>query len=133
MKAGEGRLGRVFVISLEPGDVFPAAVEEFATAHGIFQASVFWAGEGGGSTLLAPDANGRPVFITKPSGATGISEVVIQELLGVNVRQASRGTSGTRIDLVKGSITRVMKKPAPAPEETESGTVPVYLFNAEFN
>ena len=35
MKATEGRMGRVFVIRLEDGDVVPACLEEFAAKNGI--------------------------------------------------------------------------------------------------
>ena len=35
MKATEGRMGRVFVIRLEDGDVVPACLEEFAEKNGV--------------------------------------------------------------------------------------------------
>lgn len=35
MKASEGRLGRVFVVRLENGDVLPGCIERFAEEHGI--------------------------------------------------------------------------------------------------
>lgn len=35
MKAAEGRLGRVFVIRLEHGDVLPGCIERFAAENGV--------------------------------------------------------------------------------------------------
>ena len=44
MKACEGRLGRVFVIRLEDGDVVPACIERFAEENGVSVAHVILVG-----------------------------------------------------------------------------------------
>ena len=55
MKASEGRLGRVFVIRLEDGDVVPDCIERFAAEKGV---SVGYAllvgGIGGGEVVVGP-------------------------------------------------------------------------------
>ena len=55
MKASEGRLGRVFVIRLEDGDVVPGCIERFAAEHGISVAHVIMVGGiGGGQMVVGP-------------------------------------------------------------------------------
>jgi len=55
MKACEGRLGRVFVIRLEDGDVVPASIERFAAENGISVAHVILVGGiGGGEVVVGP-------------------------------------------------------------------------------
>ncbi len=92
MKASEGKIGRVFVIRLEDGDVIPACLEHFAEAHGITTGQVILIGgiadgeivvgprdstasppepillpvdgahEVVGAGIIAPDKNGQPVL-----------------------------------------------------------------------
>ena len=92
MKACEGRLGRVFVIRLEDGDVIPECIERFAEEKGISVGHVILVGgigegeivvgprrseerppepmllpvdgahEVAGVGVLAPDKNGKPVL-----------------------------------------------------------------------
>lgn len=92
MKACEGRLGRVFVIRLEDGDVVPECIERFAEEKGISVGHVILVGgigegevvvgprrseerppepmllpidgahEVAGVGVLAPDKNGKPVL-----------------------------------------------------------------------
>src|SRR4030042_3874468 len=92
MKSSEGRIGRVFVIRLEDGEVVPDCIERFATEKGISVGHVILIGgigggevvvgprssdkmppepmllpvdgahEGGGGGIIAPDKKGKPVL-----------------------------------------------------------------------
>ena len=135
MKASEGRLGRIFIVTLEPDDKLPEALEQFARDRGIGIAQVMLASDASFAGVIAPDGEGKPALILSglPAGRNAFpGEVVIQEILGVNVRRVADG-GRERLAMLPGSITKVMRKPAPEPAESGPGTVPVYLFNAEFN
>ena len=55
MKASEGRVGRVFVIRLEDGDVVPECIERFAEEKGISVGHVILVGGiGGGEVVVGP-------------------------------------------------------------------------------
>jgi len=55
MKSSEGRLGRVFVIRLEDGDVLPACIERFAEKKGISVGHVILVGGiGEGQIVVGP-------------------------------------------------------------------------------
>lgn len=55
MKASEGRIGRVFVMRLEDGDVVPDCVERFAAEKGISVGHVILVGGiGGGEVVVGP-------------------------------------------------------------------------------
>jgi predicted DNA-binding protein with PD1-like motif len=55
MKASEGRIGRVFVIRLEDGDVVPDCLEHFATEKDIKVGHVILIGGiGGGEVVVGP-------------------------------------------------------------------------------
>ena len=55
MKACEGRLGRVFVIRLEDGDVVPKCIERFAEEKGVSVAHVILIGGiGDGEVVVGP-------------------------------------------------------------------------------
>lgn len=55
MKASEGRVGRVFVIRLEDGDVVPECIERFAAQQGVSVAQVVMVGGiGGGQVVVGP-------------------------------------------------------------------------------
>lgn len=136
MKASEGRLGRIFIVTLERDDKLPEALEKFARERGIAIAQVMLAADSSVAGIIAPDIDGSPVLRLAgsqiPDASSG--EVIIQEILGVNVKRVQDAATGVeRLSMLQGSVSRVMKKPAPAPEEPGPGTVPVYLFNAEFN
>ena len=137
MKASEGRLGRIFIVTLEADDKVPEAIEQFALERGVTIAQVVLTSDASFSGIIAPGSDGRPTLILSgfPEREDGFpGELVIQEILGVNVRRTNAEVDGVaRLAMVPGSVTRVMEKPAPAPEESGPGTVPVYLFNAEFN
>ena len=55
MKASEGKIGRVFVIRLEDGDVIPACIESFAAEKKISTGQVILVGGiGGGQVVVGP-------------------------------------------------------------------------------
>ena len=55
MKACEGRIGRVFVIRLEDGDVVPECIEQFAKEKGVSVGqAVLVGGIGGGDVVVGP-------------------------------------------------------------------------------
>jgi predicted DNA-binding protein with PD1-like motif len=55
MKTCEGRLGRVFVIRLEQGDVLPQCIEQFAERNGISVGHVILVGGiGSGEVVVGP-------------------------------------------------------------------------------
>ncbi len=55
MKASEGRIGRVFVIRLEDGDVVPHCIERFAEQHGVSVGHVILVGGiGSGDVVVGP-------------------------------------------------------------------------------
>ncbi len=55
MKSCEGRIGRVFVIRLEDGDLVPACIEHFAAQNGILVGHVILVGGiGGGEVVVGP-------------------------------------------------------------------------------
>ena len=62
MKASEGRVGRVFVIRLEDGDVVPECIERFAESHGVTAAhAIVIGGLGSGQVVVGPrDTHASP-------------------------------------------------------------------------
>ncbi len=55
MKACEGRLGRVFVIRLEHGDVVPECIEQFAEENGVSVGyAILVGGIGSGEVVVGP-------------------------------------------------------------------------------
>ena len=55
MKVSEGRIGRVFVIRLEDGDVVPRCIEQFAREQNVSVAQVIMvSGIGGGQVVVGP-------------------------------------------------------------------------------
>lgn len=60
MKVSEGRIGRVFVIRLENGDVVPQCIERFAHEQGVSVAHVIMVGGiGGGQVVVGPRRSDR--------------------------------------------------------------------------
>ncbi len=60
MKASEGRIGRVFVIRLEDGDVVPQCIEQFAREQNVSVAHVIMVGGiGGGQVVVGPRRSDR--------------------------------------------------------------------------
>lgn len=55
MKASEGRMGRIFVIRLEDGDIVPDCIEQFAEENGVSHGQVFLIGGiGEGEIVVGP-------------------------------------------------------------------------------
>ena len=55
MKACQGKMGRVFVIRLEDGDVVPGCIERFAEENGVSVGhAVLVGGIGGGEVVVGP-------------------------------------------------------------------------------
>jgi len=55
MKACQGKMGRVFVIRLEDGDVVPGCIERFAEENGVSVGhAVLVGGVGGGEVVVGP-------------------------------------------------------------------------------
>lgn len=63
MKASEGRVGRVFVLRLEHGDVVPECIERFAGQNGVSVAHVVLIGGiGSGQVVVGPrHSDARPI------------------------------------------------------------------------
>ncbi|MCC8180368.1 MAG: hypothetical protein LIP23_05595 [Planctomycetes bacterium] len=140
MKASEGKIGRVFMLRLEDGDKIPQAIEQFAVENGILSAQVFAIADQAMAGIIAPDPSGAPKLrlsddmekMDATRWADG--EVVVQEVLGVHFLRMRDPRSGREtLARVASTKTRVMEKAAPEPEESGPGTIPVYLFNVEFN
>jgi predicted DNA-binding protein with PD1-like motif len=62
MKTSEGRIGRVFVIRLEDGDILPACIERFAAEHGVATGyALLLGGIGSGEVIVGPrDSSAMP-------------------------------------------------------------------------
>ncbi len=77
MKAGEGQIGRVFVVRLEDGDIVPECIERFAAKKGISTGqAILVGGVGGGEVVVGPrrSEESPPQPMTLPVG--GAHEVV---------------------------------------------------------
>jgi len=60
MKAAEGKIGRVFVVRLEDGDIVPDAIERFAQEKGILVGHVILIGGiAGGDVVVGPRKTGE--------------------------------------------------------------------------
>lgn len=142
VKASEGKLGRVFMIRLD-GDEIPAeAIEKFAADEGILAAHVFVVSDHSLVGIIAPGADDAPRLRLSDTGRDGTAgagtgderEVIVQEVLGIDFKRVVDPRSGrSTLARIAAAKTRVLEKAAPEPPETGPGTIPVYLFNAEFN
>ena len=135
MQASEGRLGRVFLLHLEEGDDTVRAIENFAAENGVLAAQVFALSGSALAGILAADSNGAPrLRLAGGEAWPGGGEAVVQEIIGLTLRRVRDPVSGREtLTKTSSSRTRLMEKAAPAPEPAGPGSVPVYLFNAEFN
>ena len=73
MKASEGKIGRVFVLRLEDGDMVPECIERFAAEKGIKVAHVILIGGiGGGRVVVGPKESDKmppePVLLPVEGG-----------------------------------------------------------------
>ncbi|MEW6142075.1 MAG: PPC domain-containing DNA-binding protein [Chloroflexota bacterium] len=60
MKATEGKLGRVFVLRLEDGDIVPDCIEKFAAEKGVTHGHVVLVGGiGNGQVVVGPRQTGQ--------------------------------------------------------------------------
>ena len=79
MKSSEGRIGRVFVIRLEDGDVVPDCIERFAANNGVSSGyAVLVGGAASGEVVVGPRDSARmpPQPMTLPlDGAHEVSGV----------------------------------------------------------
>jgi predicted DNA-binding protein with PD1-like motif len=76
MKSSEGRLGRVFVIRFEDGDILPECIERFAEEQGVTTGHVILVGGiGSGKVVVGPenseDRPPQPMVLP----VSGVSEV----------------------------------------------------------
>ena len=76
MKSSEGRLGRVFVIRFEDGDILPECIERFAEEQGVTTGHVILIGGiGSGKVVVGPenseDRPPQPMVLP----VSGVSEV----------------------------------------------------------
>lgn len=140
MKTSEGKLGRVFMLRLERGDDGPEPIEKFAADNGILFAQIFIVSDAPAAGILAPDASGHPRLRLSggtentPPDSWQDAEVIVQEMLGVSFRRLREpGSNRGTLIRINSSKSRVMNRAAPEPADSGPGTIPVYLFNVEFN
>ena len=121
MKATEGKLGRVFVVRLEDGDMLPACIERLAEKKGITCGHVvliggIGGGEVVGNGLIVPDEDGRPALHMHAAlGRSGqtltgcirygvstwvVAEAIIYEITGVKAaRLPDKETGFTLLEM----------------------------------
>ncbi len=78
MQYSEGRLGRIFVLRLEEGEVLNDTIEAFAREQGLARAMVMYlGGAGSGSRMVVgPEANRGEAVIPMVYPLAGIQEVL---------------------------------------------------------
>ncbi|MFC1985535.1 PPC domain-containing DNA-binding protein [Chloroflexota bacterium] len=77
MKASEGKVGRVFVIRLEDGDMVPGCIERFAEEKGISVGHVILVGGiGGGEVVVGPRCSEESLPEPMALPVNGAHEVV---------------------------------------------------------
>jgi predicted DNA-binding protein with PD1-like motif len=78
MQYGEGRLGRIFVLRLEEGEVINDTIEAFAREHGIDGAMVMYLGgaRDGSRVVVGPEAGRGEAVIPLVYAMSGIREVL---------------------------------------------------------
>jgi predicted DNA-binding protein with PD1-like motif len=90
MQAAEGKMGRVFVIRLEDGDLLPASIEKFAEKKKIKNGFVLLVGGiGSGQVVVGPRVSDR-----MPPDAMLLPIDVAHEVVGVGV--LAPGKNGKR-------------------------------------
>lgn len=135
MKASEGKLGRVFMIRLDIGEKPAETLLRFAEEKGIRSAQVFLMGEQSAAGFIAPNAEDA-LELRMPGIPDNIwtgGEILLQEVVGTNLHRVIDPDSGRETIARVGSKTKVLRQAALEPEEKGPGTIPIYLFNAEFN
>ena len=81
MRACEGRIGRVFLLRLDDGDVVPGCIERFAAEQGIQTGQVILVGGVGGGQIVAGPRNS----VAMPPDPMLIPVDAAHEVLGVGV------------------------------------------------
>jgi predicted DNA-binding protein with PD1-like motif len=78
MQYGEGRLGRVFVLRLEEGDILNDTIESFAREHGIEGAMVLYLGgaRDGSRVVVGPEAGRGEAVVPLVYALRGIQEAL---------------------------------------------------------
>ncbi len=76
MKYSEGRLGRVFVLRLEDGEILNDILEEFAREHRLSRALAYYVGgvAGDSRVVVGPDAGRKDAVIPLVHTLGGIQE-----------------------------------------------------------
>jgi len=100
MKACEGKVGRVFIIRLEDGDVVPGCIERFAEEHGVSVGQVILVGGiGGGKVVVGPERSDEmpPQPMLLPIDG-------VHEVLGVGVLVPDEG--GKPVLHIHGALGR---------------------------
>ena len=100
MKACQGRMGRVFVIRLEDGDVVPGCIERFAGENGVSVGQVILVGGvGGGEVIVGPRSSEEmpPQPMLLPIDG-------VHEVLGVGVLAPDEG--GKLVLHIHGALGR---------------------------
>ncbi len=139
MKASEGKLGRVFLLHLEGNEDAIRVIEAFASDNGIVAGQVYIMADRNYAGLITSDPDNR-IQLHLHGLENGVSpdatdaDILIQEIHGLRFRRQVDPVTGRGVlSKVAGSKTRLVENAAPEPEVAGPGTVPVYLFNAEFN
>ncbi len=139
MKASEGKLGRVFLLHLEGNEDVVRVIETFAIDNGVETGQVYIMADRNYAGMITTDPDNRMqlhLHGVKPGEKPDWTDadIFIQEMHGLRFRRIIDPISGRgMLTKVAGSKTRLMENAAPEPEIAGPGTVPVYLFNAEFN
>jgi predicted DNA-binding protein with PD1-like motif len=78
MQYGEGRLGRIFILRLEDGEVLNDTIEAFARDHGIRHALAFYLGGAGDGSqvIVGPEDRQDPAIIPLVHTLRGAQEVL---------------------------------------------------------
>jgi predicted DNA-binding protein with PD1-like motif len=100
MKSTEGKLGRVFIIRLEDGDIIPGCIEKFAVEKGISTGCVLLTGDvGEGRIVVGPKTsrlkNPEPMVLP----VDGVHEVVAAGILAPDA-------SGSPVLHIHGALGR---------------------------
>jgi len=100
MKACEGRMGRVFMLRLDDGDVVPACIERFAEENNIRTGQVVLVGGVGGGEVVA----GPRDSVTMPPEPMLIPVDGAHEVVGVGV--IAPGQDGKPVLHIHGALGR---------------------------
>jgi predicted DNA-binding protein with PD1-like motif len=77
MKYSKGKIGRVFVIKLEDGDMVPDAIEQFASAHNVKRGlCILIGGIGRGKIVAGPENAGASPVVPMLFPVNGVHEIV---------------------------------------------------------